>query len=257
MSSRRCTACTSARRTGRRSATTSHCFLRSSLKPIQAIPLARGLRRPRLRRARDRVRLAPGRAGAARGGAEAARARRRRASTTSRTALQDGRPDGKLGHNCSGKHAGMLAACRAHGWPLHPVSRARASAAAADRRARRPGRRRASTAAACRRSQCRSPGWPTLFATHAGADRSRDARASRARRRQSGADDTDLMRALPGWIAKRGAEGLFCALVAGRRRLGVQGRGRLDARAPSGDRPGARHRRRSGRSTFATASARS
>ena len=33
---------------------------------------------------------------------------------------QDGRPDGPLGHNCSGKHAGMLAACRAHGWPLHP-----------------------------------------------------------------------------------------------------------------------------------------
>jgi L-asparaginase II len=27
-----------------------------------------------------------------------------------------------------------------------------------------------------------------------------------------GADDTDLMRALPGWIAKRGAEGLLCAL---------------------------------------------
>ncbi len=27
----------------------------------------------------------------------------------------------------------------------------------------------------------------------------------------AGADDTDLMRALPGWFAKRGAEGLFCA----------------------------------------------
>jgi L-asparaginase II len=26
-----------------------------------------------------------------------------------------------------------------------------------------------------------------------------------------GADDTDLMRAMPGWFAKRGAEGLFCA----------------------------------------------
>ena len=26
-----------------------------------------------------------------------------------------------------------------------------------------------------------------------------------------GADDTELMRELPGWIAKRGAEGLFCA----------------------------------------------
>ena len=33
--------------------------------------------------------------------------------------LQEGRPEGKLGHNCSGKHAGMLAACRANGWPLH------------------------------------------------------------------------------------------------------------------------------------------
>src|SRR5262249_62091684 len=28
----------------------------------------------------------------------------------------------------------------------------------------------------------------------------------------TGADDTDLMLALPGWIAKRGAEGLFCAV---------------------------------------------
>ena len=28
----------------------------------------------------------------------------------------------------------------------------------------------------------------------------------------SGSDDTDLMRALPGWIAKRGAEGLLCAV---------------------------------------------
>jgi L-asparaginase II len=30
----------------------------------------------------------------------------------------------------------------------------------------------------------------------------------------SGADDTDLMRALPGWTAKRGAEGLLTALAA-------------------------------------------
>ena len=31
---------------------------------------------------------------------------------------QEGRPEGKLGHNCSGKHAGFLAACRTQGWPL-------------------------------------------------------------------------------------------------------------------------------------------
>src|SRR5947208_14434123 len=34
--------------------------------------------------------------------------------------LQEGRPEGKLGHNCSGKQAGVLAACRANDWPLHP-----------------------------------------------------------------------------------------------------------------------------------------
>jgi L-asparaginase II len=28
----------------------------------------------------------------------------------------------------------------------------------------------------------------------------------------TGADDTDMMLAMPGWIAKRGAEGLFCAV---------------------------------------------
>src|SRR6185437_13938571 len=27
-------------------------------------------------------------------------------------------PEGRLGHNCSGKHAGFLAACRANGWPF-------------------------------------------------------------------------------------------------------------------------------------------
>ncbi len=36
------------------------------------------------------------------------------------------------------------------------------------------------------------------------------------------ADDTDLMRALPGWIAKRGAEGLFCAARADGRGLALK-----------------------------------
>ena len=45
--------------------------------------------------------------------------------------LQQGRPPQKIFHNCSGKHAGMLALCRAHGWdtqgyrlPDHPVQQA-------------------------------------------------------------------------------------------------------------------------------------
>ena len=42
----------------------------------------------------------------------------------------DGSPPSRLKHNCSGKHAGMLAVCRAQGWPLrgyrlpeHPLQR--------------------------------------------------------------------------------------------------------------------------------------
>src|SRR5207342_3375418 len=45
--------------------------------------------------------------------------------------LQEGRPPQKIFHNCSGKHAGMLALCQAHGWPTegyrlpeHPVQQA-------------------------------------------------------------------------------------------------------------------------------------
>src|SRR5205823_9428378 len=32
--------------------------------------------------------------------------------------LQDGRPPKRIYHNCSGKHAGMIAVCRARGWPV-------------------------------------------------------------------------------------------------------------------------------------------
>ena len=122
-------------------------------------PARRGLRRPRAttssrsraRRTRRSRRSSPPCASCSRAPG--------RSWTISRTALQDGRPDGKLGHNCSGKHAGMLAACRANGWPLHPYRDARPSAAAADRRARRRRRTSPSTAAACRRSRCRSRRW--------------------------------------------------------------------------------------------------
>src|SRR4029077_54808 len=31
--------------------------------------------------------------------------------------LQTGRPPQPIYHNCAGKHAGMLATCRARGWP--------------------------------------------------------------------------------------------------------------------------------------------
>jgi L-asparaginase II len=123
---------------------------------------------------------------------------------------QAGRPEGRLGHNCSGKHAGMLAACRAQGWPTrgyrlagHPLQQ---------RLLAELGPTLGEAIDGC--------GVPTYALTLRDSAalllrvRPRIADAMRARPELvggRGADDTKLMRELPGWIAKRGAEGLFCA----------------------------------------------
>ena len=123
---------------------------------------------------------------------------------------QAGRPDGKLGHNCSGKHAAMLAACRANGWPFagyrfpdHPLQqRIRqligAPEAAVD--------------------GCGLPTYATTLSDAAALLTRTPVRVAAAMGARPelvgghGAHDTDLMLALPGWIAKRGAEGLLCAV---------------------------------------------
>ena len=124
--------------------------------------------------------------------------------------IQEGRPEGRLGHNCSGKHAGMLAACRANGWPFqgyrlpdHPLQRRIRDLIGGDEGTAIDG--------------CGVPTFALpLSSTARLLTRTPDriAAAMRARPDLVGgrdADDTDLMRTLPGWIAKRGAEGLFCA----------------------------------------------
>ena len=123
---------------------------------------------------------------------------------------QEGRPEGRLGHNCSGKHAGMLAACRAHGWPLHPyrdpshpLQRRIAAVVGGEARDRRL--RGADLRLDPQRTLPRSsPGRRRGFAS---AMRARPELVGATR----GAPDTDLMRGVDGWIAKGGAEGLFCA----------------------------------------------
>jgi L-asparaginase II len=125
--------------------------------------------------------------------------------------LQEGRPDGKLGHNCSGKHAGMLAACRANGWPLHPY-----------RDPEHPLQVRiAELVGGLGGRAVDGCGVPTFATTLAEAAslltraprRVRDAMRARPELvgASAGAPDTDLMRLRDGWIAKGGAEGLFCA----------------------------------------------
>jgi L-asparaginase II len=135
---------------------------------------------------------------------------------------QEGRPPQPIFHNCSGKHAGMLASCCARGWPTqgyrlagHPLQDEILAEIAAvaelepdeletavdgcgvvcfalplervalmfSRLERREGGRHV---AAAMRAQPQLVGGP-------------------------GQPDTELMRALPGWIAKGGAEALFCA----------------------------------------------
>jgi L-asparaginase II len=104
----------------------------------------------------------------------------------------------------------MLAACRAHGWPLHPY-----------RSLDHPLQQRIVELVGERRTAVDGCGVPTFAATLAESAElltrtpPRIRAAMRARPELVGgsrdAVDTDLMRLRDGWIAKGGAEGLFCA----------------------------------------------
>src|SRR5437868_1303126 len=91
------------------------CFMRSSSKPIQALPLARArvdLDSRDLAIASASHRATPEQVAAV----EALLAKAPATEDDLELGVQEGRPQRPLFHNCSGKHAGMLALCRAHGW---------------------------------------------------------------------------------------------------------------------------------------------
>jgi L-asparaginase II len=184
-------------------------FFRSSSKPIQAIPFVEGYDDL----ADDEIAIACASHRAEPAQLDAVRKVLARAGATVddlECGLQEGRPEGKLGHNCSGKHAGMLAACRAHGWPLHPY--------------RDPGHPLQQRIAELigggetATDGCGVPTFPTTLRDAASLLTKTPARIRAAMRARpelvggsAGAVDTDLMRLCDGWIAKGGAEGLFCA----------------------------------------------
>jgi L-asparaginase len=109
---------------------TLSCFMRSSSKPLQALPLVRA--RADLTTADIAIACASHRATPQQ--IEAVEALLTKAPASEHDlecGIQEGRPPRKLFHNCSGKHAGMLALCRANGWPTegyrlpeHPVQHA-------------------------------------------------------------------------------------------------------------------------------------
>jgi L-asparaginase II len=136
--------------------------------------------------------------------------------------LQPGRPPEPVYHNCSGKHAAMIAVCRARGWPVegyrradHPLQRALVDevAAAAELEPIEVPTGPDGCGVVCfalplERAALAYARFETL---DGGA---RIAAAMRARPLLVGGEggtDTELMQTLPGWIAKGGAEGLMCA----------------------------------------------
>jgi L-asparaginase II len=197
------------------------CFLRSSSKPIQALPLAR---------ARDDLddrdlAIASASHRATDDQIAAVRALLAKAPATEEElelGPQDGRPAERIYNNCSGKHAGMLALCRAQGWDTHgyrlaghPVQEAcrAAHAEAADV----DPDELATAIDGCGVVTFALPlermayAYSRFEALPAGA---RIASAMRAHPDLVGGPDgadLHLMRAAPGWFAKGGAEGLFCA----------------------------------------------
>jgi L-asparaginase II len=186
-----------------------HCFFRSSLKPIQAIPLLEGyddLAPEEIAIACSSHQAEPAQLDAVRQLLARAGAR----VDDLENGPQEGRPEGKLGHSCSGKHAGMLASCRSHGWPLHPY-----------REPGHPLQQRVADLVGPAETAIDGCGVPTFAMTlsrmaEVFAQTPRPIAGAMSGHPElvggRGADDTDLMRAMPGWIAKRGAEGLFCVL---------------------------------------------
>ena len=195
------------------------CFMRSSSKPLQALPLVRS----RDDLPDDEIAIACASHGDTPDQVAAVRALLARAGATEEDlelGLQEGRPPQKIHHNCSGKHAGMLALCRARGWPTngyhlseHPVQRAchEAHAEAAEVEPEEAASDGCGVVTFALPLERMAHAYSRL-ATVSGGDRI--AAAMRARPDLVGGPDGpdySLMRAAQGWVAKGGAEGLLCA----------------------------------------------
>jgi L-asparaginase II len=203
--------------------------MRSSSKPLQALPLVR---------ARDDIpddelavacashRDTPEQVAAVR----ALLARAEATEEDLELGTQEGRPPQKVHNNCSGNHAGMLALCRVRGWPTqgyrlpeHPVQQAcrevHAEAAEVEPGAIPSGTDGCGIVTFALTLERMAHAFSRLE-TLPGGDRV--AAAMRGRPDLvGGPDGADylLMRGAPGWLAKGGAEGLLCA--AGPQGIGV------------------------------------
>ena len=201
-------------------------LLRSAAKPFQALPLVRA--RPEL----DERELAIASASHLADEEQLAAVKSLLAKAPATEDDLECGPEGgsRLRHNCSGKHAGMLALARARGWPTagyrlaeHPVQRAMVEEIAVAAELTEPEIPTAVDGCgvvtfalpldrigrAFSRLEVLDGGDRVAAAMRDHPDLIRGPLAA----------DTQLMRGLPGWVAKGGAEGLLGA--AGPGGLGV------------------------------------
>ncbi|HVP75177.1 MAG TPA: asparaginase [Gaiellaceae bacterium] len=197
------------------------CFMRSSSKPLQALPLARArgdLDSRDLAIASASHRATPEQVAAARALLGKAPA----GEDELELGLQEGRPPERIFHNCSGKHAGMLALCRAHGWdaegyrlPQHPVQQACRAAHGEAAELEADGLVTATDGCGVVTYALPLERMAHAYSRFEGLpEGARIAAAMRAHPELVGGPDGadfNLMRAAPGWFAKGGAEGLLCA----------------------------------------------
>jgi L-asparaginase II len=199
-------------------------FMRSSSKPLQAIPAAR---------ARDDLDDRDLAIASASHLADDAQLAAVRALLAKAPAEEDelecgtaGHPASRLKHNCSGKHAAMLALCRTRGWRSDGYRleghRAQREMLAIHAEAAEVSEDEVPTAVdGCGVVTFALPlermahAFSRLANLDAGGRVAAAMRAHPELIRGPAASDTRLMKALPGWIAKGGAEGLLCAAGEG------------------------------------------
>jgi L-asparaginase len=192
-------------------------YLRSAAKPIQALPLVRA--RPDLDDAEIAIACA---SHLARPGQLAAVRRLLAAAPADEAELECGPEPTPIEHNCSGKHAGFLALCRGRGWPSagyrlpdHPCQREMlaevALAADLDAAAIPTATDGCGVVTFALRLERMATAYANLPSLDAAPRTLAAIRAHPDLVRGPLAADAQLMRVLPGWTAKGGAEGLLCA----------------------------------------------
>ena len=192
-------------------------FLRSAAKPFQALPLVRA----RADLTAEEIAIASASHLARPEQLEPVRSLLAKAEA-GEDDLECGPEPTRLEHNCSGKHAGMLALCRARGWasagyrlPDHPAQRACAAEIAAGADVAEADVPTAVDGCGVVTFALPLERMALLFARleqlEGGAAVAAAMRAHPDLIRGPGAPDTELMRTRPGWTAKGGAEGVLCA----------------------------------------------